>query len=72
VTITKQGVFIPGPSNMDTRMEILDRLLRLQKQTGMVLIDNDEIRRIRELWVDDVLTSTERNTQAQTRTAGEE
>jgi len=70
VTITKQGVFIPGPFNMVTRMEILDRLLRLQEQTGMVLIDDDEISRIRELWVDDVLASTERNAQAQTRAAG--
>ena len=65
VTITKKGVFVPGPFNMATRREILDRLLTLQAQSEMVLIAHPEIERIRELWVEDVIVSAERNVQAQ-------
>ena len=71
VTITKKGVFIPGPFNMATRHEILDRLLTLQEQSGMTLIRQSEIEHIRELWVDDVIVSATRNAVAQrTVTAG--
>ena len=65
VTITKKGVFVPGPFNMATRQEILDRLLALQEQSGMILIRQAEIENIRELWVDDVIASAERNAEAQ-------
>ena len=65
VTITKKGVFVPGPFNMATRHEILDRLLALQEQSGMPLIRQTEIELIRELWVDDVIASAERNAEAQ-------
>ena len=61
VTITKTGVFVPGPFNMATRGEILDRLLALQEQSEMVLISQSEIERIRELWVEDVIVSAERH-----------
>ena len=61
VTITKEGVFVPGPFNMATRHEILDRLLALQIKSEMVLIRESEIERIRELWVEDVIVSAERN-----------
>lgn len=70
VTIAKNGLLIPGPFNVDTRMEILEELLRVQELTGMPLIADDEIRRIRALWVDDVLTSTERNVYAQAKAVG--
>ena len=65
VTITKKGVFVPGPFNMATRHEILNRLLALQAQSDMVLITQPEIECIRELWVEDVIVSAERNAEAQ-------
>lgn len=65
VTITKKGVFVPGPFNMATRHEILDRLLELQAQSEMVLISQSEVERIRELWIEDVIVSAERNAEAQ-------
>ena len=68
VTITKKGVFVPGPFNMATRHEILDRLMALQTKSKMVLIRESEMERIRELWVEDVIVSAERNAEAQ-RTA---
>ena len=64
-TISKNGVFIPGPFNMATRKEILDRLLDLQNETRMPLISDAEIRQIRVLWVEDVLASTERSSREQ-------
>lgn len=70
VTITKKGVFIPGPFNMATRREILDRVTKLQDEFTMSLIREDEIERIRELWVEDVIASAERNAEAQRVAAG--
>jgi DNA sulfur modification protein DndC len=64
VTIAKNGVFIPGPFTIPTRKEILDKLLALEESTGMKLISQGEIDRIRELWVDDVIVSSERNARA--------
>ncbi len=69
VTITKKGVFVPGPFNMATRREILDRLLVLQAQSKMVLIGQSEIECIRELWVEDVIIGAERNAEAQRNVA---
>ena len=65
ITITTKGVFVPGPFNMATRHEIIDRLLVLQSKSKMDLIQVAEIERIRELWVEDVLVSAERNVEAQ-------
>ena len=70
VTITKKGVFIPGPFNMATRREILDRVTKLQDEFTMSLIREDEIERIRELWVEDVIASAKRNAEAQRVAAG--
>lgn len=64
-TIGKNGAFIPGPFNMATRREMLERLLALQNETRMQLITDFETRRIRDLWVEDVLASTERSSQEQ-------
>lgn len=64
-TVGKNGVFIPGPFNMATRKQILERLLDLQKETSMPLISDEEIHQIRSLWVEDVLASTERNSREQ-------
>ena len=60
-TISRNGVYIPGPFNIATRKEILDRLLGLQHETGMPLIRDEEVEEIRRLWVEDVLASTARN-----------
>ncbi len=65
ITITREGVFVPGPFNMATRREILERLLALQAQSDMTLIAQSEVERIREIWVEDVIVSAERNAQAQ-------
>ena len=65
ITITTKGVFVPGPFNMATRHEIIDRLLVLQSKSKMDLIQVAEIERIRELWVEDVIVSAERNAKAQ-------
>ena len=65
VTITKSGIFVSGPFNLATRREILNRLLNLQEQTGMELIRSLEIERIRELWVEDVIASSERTVEIQ-------
>ena len=64
-TVGKNGAFIPGPFNLATRKEILERLLNLQTETCMALISNKEIHQIRILWVEDVLASTERNAREQ-------
>ena len=65
ITFTKKGMFVPGPFNMTTRHEILDRLMTIQGKTKMVLISETEIERIREIWVKDVIVGAERN--AETR-----
>ena len=70
-TIGKNGAFIPGPFNMATRKEMLDRLLDLQALTEMPLINDAEVRRIRSLWIEDVLLSTERNSREQRLAAAE-
>ena len=60
ITITSSGTFIPGPFNLATRSEILERLLALQEQVGHALVNDDEVIKIRELWVQDALASTAR------------
>ncbi len=59
----RKGVHLPGPFSLATRKEILHRLLTLQEETEMTLITNDEVHRIRSLWVRDLLTGTERGVQ---------
>ena len=65
ITITKKGVFVQGPFSMETRREILKRLLTLQAGSNLDLIQEAEIERIREIWVEDVVVSAERNAKAQ-------
>jgi DNA sulfur modification protein DndC len=55
VTFNKNGEPVPGPFTLQTRREILDRLLTLQEALGMQLITDDEIRIIRDIWADDAL-----------------
>jgi DNA sulfur modification protein DndC len=53
ITVTEEGVFVPGPFTFETRREILERLLTLQEQTGRTLIAEDEIARIKAIWAED-------------------
>ena len=62
-TVTKNGIYVPGPFSIATRKEILDRLLHLQGEMRMSLISDDEVEKIRALWTEDVLTGVDRNLQ---------
>lgn len=64
ITIASNGTFIPGPFNLATRKEMLDKLLVLQKKLGLRLIRPDEEVRIRNFWIEDAIASTERNAQS--------
>ena len=55
ITITSEGVFIPGPFTLATRGEILQKLLKLQARTGQQLISDGEIARIKTIWAEDAL-----------------
>ena len=60
VTITSNGVYIPGPFTLATRAEILNRLLNLQQQIGSSLISPAELDRVRSLWAEDALSGSAR------------
>ena len=60
VTITRAGVFVPGPFTHETRMEILARLLAVQEKVQRQLITPAEIDRIRELWAEDAVSASRR------------
>ena len=57
ISFTDKGTHIVGPFTISTRIEILDRLLDLQKDVGMTLIRPDEVERIREIWGADTETN---------------
>lgn len=48
------GALIPGPFTLETRQEILDRLLKTQKEVGETLITEEEIELIKRIWTEDV------------------
>lgn len=54
-------VHVPGPFTMETRREILSKLLDLQERVGQPLISADEIDRIREIWAEDALAGAQRH-----------
>jgi DNA sulfur modification protein DndC len=60
LTVTAEGVFVPGPYTLSTRTEILDRLLALQAEVGWTLISEDELARIRSIWAADAADGAER------------
>jgi len=62
ITITDSGTFIPGPFTVETRHEILDRLLLLQKQCELMLISEDEIDEIQRIWSGEIAGSKGRGT----------
>lgn len=55
LTITADGVFIPGPFTLDTRRDILDKVLAVQAQMGERLISDAEIARIKTIWAEDAI-----------------
>lgn len=57
VTVTDEGIFVPGPFTLATRIEILERLQALQQRVGRQLITPDEVDRIRQIWADDAAAS---------------
>ena len=67
ITFTRNGVFIPGPFNLPTRKEILDRLLSLESEVGIELVSAEELDKIKTLWVEDALASAARNSAEQAR-----
>jgi DNA sulfur modification protein DndC len=56
VTITNEGVFVPGPFTPETRREILDRLLDLERRVGYQVITGEELSLIRSIWAEDAIT----------------
>jgi DNA sulfur modification protein DndC len=61
ITITSDGVFVPGPYTFQTRAEILYRLLVLQNKVGRTLISADEIARIKTIWAEDAAKNADYN-----------
>jgi len=58
ITITDTGTFVPGPFTMETRHEILDRLLFIQIDQRSELISREEIEEIRRLWSEELVAPT--------------
>lgn len=61
VTHLASGDVVRGPFTIDTRQEILHRLLTLQDQVGRALISPDETTRIRAIWAEDIAAYAERS-----------
>lgn len=55
VTITNEGVFVPGPFTPPARREILERLLKTQEAVGYPLITDEELDLIRTIWAEDAI-----------------
>lgn len=60
VTLMQDGSHVPGPFTLETRKEILDRLLAVQNEVGRTLISEAELDRIREVWAEDVALDSRR------------
>lgn len=56
VILMNTGEPTPGPFTLETRQEILEKLLRIQEEVDMQLIHTDEITRIKSIWAEDVVT----------------
>lgn len=55
VTITNEGVFVPGPFTPAARREILNRLLKLQAEVERSLITDEELDLIHSIWAEDAI-----------------
>jgi len=60
VTHLRTGELVRGPFTIETRREILDRLIALQEQVGQMLITDEELQRIRVIWAEDIVVWVER------------
>jgi DNA sulfur modification protein DndC len=60
VTHLRTGELVRGPFTIETRREILDRLLALQEQVGEELISRAELQRIRVIWAEDIVQWVDR------------
>jgi DNA sulfur modification protein DndC len=67
ITVMPDGTYVPGPYMIDTRAEILDKLLTMQAAVRRELISDQEILRIKEIWAEDALVGAAR---AQRRAEG--
>lgn len=54
ITITDNGTFVPGPFTLQTRSEILERLQRLERETGQRLISEAELGSIQQIWAEEI------------------
>jgi DNA sulfur modification protein DndC len=60
ITHLASGELVPGPFTVETRHEILDRLLQLQQEVGRELISRGEIDVIRKTWAEEMAAHAER------------
>lgn len=60
VTLMQDGSPVPGPFTLETRKEIMDRLLSVQTEVGRTLISQAEVDRIRAIWAQDVAIDSRR------------
>jgi hypothetical protein len=51
---------VAGPFTVETQMEMLGRLKRLESETGIRLVGDYEENRIRRIWADDALANLDR------------
>lgn len=61
ITLMLNGETTPGPFTLETRQEILIRLLNIQEEVGVPLIHEDEVTRIKSLWAEDVVLEAKRH-----------
>jgi DNA sulfur modification protein DndC len=59
ITHMESGTLIPGPFTFETRREILERLLDLQRQLQRQLITPEELERIQAIWAEDAMRGIE-------------
>ena len=71
VTLMQDGSVVPGPFTMETRREILERLLAIQTEVEMPLISEAEVQRIKEIWVEDLTSDAKRVLKAVVRAQGD-
>jgi len=59
ITYLQDGSLVPGPFSIDTRKEILQKLKKLEKISGLSLISESEEGLIQSIWSNDVLVNAE-------------
>lgn len=57
ITLTARGALVPGPYTLETRFEMLEKLLALQEQTGRDVISPEEVEFIKTIWAEDAHAS---------------